>query len=131
MEKELNIGQRVQLHTKKGDFECTILESPSSEIILVKLDSGYNIGIREEDILDVKILKDKVEKEIKRKQIHPKKKDLPNIAMVVTGGTISSRLDYKTGGVKWLTETDELLKFYPEILEIANIKKIEVPFMKA
>ena len=135
---ELAPGQKVKLHTKKGDFECSILESPSSDIILVKLNSGYNIGIREEDILDIKVIKEKSkeeneykkEKEIKDKEIKTKN-DLPNIALVVTGGTISSRLDYKTGAVKWITEPNELLKFYPEILEIANIARIEVPFMKA
>ena len=126
---EINVGQKVKLHTKKGDFECRILESSRSDILLVKLNSGYNIGIREEDILDLKIIKEK-EIEEKKKEIKSKK-DLPNIAMVITGGTISSKLDSKTGAVKWLTKPEELLKFYPEILEIANVSKIEVPFMKA
>ncbi|MEK6891520.1 MAG: Glu-tRNA(Gln) amidotransferase subunit GatD [Nanoarchaeota archaeon] len=130
--KELKIGNYVELHTKKGDFQCTILESPSSEIILVKLTSGYNIGVKEEDILDVKILKKnetKVDKE--KKEIKKQKKDLPNIVLIATGGTISSRLDTKTGAVRWLTNAEELLSLYPELLEIANISKIEVPFMKA
>ena len=127
--KEINVGQKVKLHTKKGDFECRILESSRKDILLVKLNSGYNIGIREEDVLDLKIIK---EKEIEEKEKEVKsKKDLPNIAMVITGGTISSKLDSKTGAVKWLTKPEELLKFYPEILEIANVSKIEVPFMKA
>ena len=59
------------------------------------------------------------------------KKKLQNIALIATGGTISSRLDTKTGAVKWLSEPEELLKFYPELLKIANIAKIETPFMKA
>ena len=50
--KNLKPNTKVKLHTKTGDFECVILESPNPEIILVKLNSGYNIGIREEDILD-------------------------------------------------------------------------------
>jgi len=126
---DLDIGQKVNLHTKKGDFSCVILESPRSDIVLVKLDSGYNIGVREEDILDVKKIRDKKTeaKEFKIKS----NKDKPNVAMVITGGTISSRLDSKTGAAKWLTDPAELLSFYPEILEICNIKKIEVPFMKA
>jgi len=126
---ELAIGTRVKLRTKKGNFDCIILESPRSDIVLIKLDSGYNIGIREEDILDVKKISEKIVKseipEIKSK------KDLPNIALVITGGTISSKLDPKTGAVKWLTNINELLNYYPEILEIANVKKVEVPFMKA
>ncbi|MEA3329434.1 MAG: Glu-tRNA(Gln) amidotransferase subunit GatD [Nanoarchaeota archaeon] len=128
--REIKPGVKVKLHTRQGDFECVILESPSKEVVLVKLNSGYNIGLMEEDILDLKVIHEKkIVDEIKSKV--EVKKDLPNIALVVTGGTISSRLDSKTGAVKWLTESDELLKFYPEILEIANIAKIEVPFMKA
>jgi glutamyl-tRNA(Gln) amidotransferase subunit D len=123
-------GTFVQLHTKKGDYECTILESPNPEIILVKLNSGYNVGVREEEILNVKVLKKKDQKEIKEQPLKLKK-DLPNIALIATGGTISSRLDTKLGGVKWLTNPEELLKVYPELLNIANISKIETPFMKA
>ncbi|MAG07734.1 hypothetical protein CMI46_02865, partial [Candidatus Pacearchaeota archaeon] len=59
---ELNVGQRVHLSTKKGNFDCVILESPRSDIVLIKLDSGYNIGIREEDVLDVKEIRKKKEK---------------------------------------------------------------------
>jgi glutamyl-tRNA(Gln) amidotransferase subunit D len=128
--KEVKPGTKVKLHTRQGDFEAVILDSPSSEILLIKLNSGYNIGIKEEDILDLKILKKENEVEVKQ-EIVSQKKDLPNIALVVTGGTISSRLDSKTGAVKWLTKPEELLKFYPEILDIANVVKIEIPFMKA
>jgi len=127
---ELTPGTRVKLHTRKGDFECVILESPQRDIVLVKLNSGYNIGIKEEEILDVKVIDEKAEKKVEVAEIK-KNKDLPNIALIVTGGTISSRLDYKTGGVTWLTNPAELLKFYPGLLEVANVTKIEVPFMKA
>ncbi|MBS3092514.1 Glu-tRNA(Gln) amidotransferase subunit GatD [Candidatus Pacearchaeota archaeon] len=134
--KKVTPGTEVMLHTKKGDFSCVILESPSPEIILVKLKSGYNIGVKEEDILDLKVIRKKEEKETSKKSKgkEDKKKinnDLPNVVLIATGGTISSRLDYKTGGVKWLSNPQELLKVYPELLKICNISKIEVPFMKA
>ncbi len=128
--KNLKPNTKVKLHTKTGDFECVILESPNPEIILVKLNSGYNIGIREEDILDAKILKNEKVKPVKNKVLKSNK-NLKNIALIITGGTISSKLDYKTGAVRWLTDPQELLDFYPELLEIANVKKIVVPFMKA
>ena len=66
--KNLKPNTKVKLHTKTGDFECVILESPNPEIILVKLNSGYNIGIREEDILDAKILKSEKAKPVKNKK---------------------------------------------------------------
>jgi len=57
--------------------------------------------------------------------------DKPNVAMIITGGTIASRLDPKTGGVAPLDTPQSLFKFYPEIFESVNISKVEVPFMKA
>ena len=54
----------------------------------------------------------------------------PIIDLIMTGGTISSSLDVKTGAVKWLTSPGELFKFYPDIFELADIRIIN-PFMKA
>ena len=88
--RNLKPGQRAALHTKQGDFECVVLESPQSGIILIKLDSGYNIGIREEEILDIKIIKEEKEKRGSEEEIKIEK-NLPNVALVSTGGTISSR----------------------------------------
>ncbi len=48
----------------------------------------------------------------------------------MTGGTISSRVDYKTGGVTSLTKPEDFFKYYPEIFNIVEIKQVIVPFMK-
>ncbi len=123
-------GDLVEVSLVKNSYSGIFLKSPENEkgTILLKLDSGYNIGLNKKDILDIKILKKTKEKEEK---IEIKKaKEKPNIAMIVTGGTISSELDSKTGAVKWLTTPGKLFKFYPEIFEKANITNVEVPFMK-
>ncbi|MCF7910358.1 Glu-tRNA(Gln) amidotransferase subunit GatD [Candidatus Pacearchaeota archaeon] len=124
-------GDKVRVVCPKKDYEGILLESPVDEkgIILLKLESGYNIGFNKKDILRIELIE-------KSKLIEDKtglKKDpsKPNIAMIITGGTIASRLDPKTGGVHPLTNPDDFFKFYPEIFEIANIIKIEIPFMKA
>jgi len=128
-EKEFKPGDSVRLVTIKEELEGTILESSEPEIILIKLKSGYNIGIKKEDIKDICLVKEKEEPELKIE--FKEKKNLPYVDIIITGGTISSRVDYKTGAVKWLTQPQELFKFYPEIFEIVNIRKIKVPFMKA
>jgi glutamyl-tRNA(Gln) amidotransferase subunit D len=128
-EKEVSPGDSVRLVTLKEELEGTILETSEPEIILLKLKSGYNIGIKKEDIKDILLIKEKTEESEKIEL--KEKKNLPFIDIIITGGTISSRVDYKTGAVKWLTQPQELFKFYPEIFEIANVRKIKVPFMKA
>jgi glutamyl-tRNA(Gln) amidotransferase subunit D len=128
--KKLNLkpGDFVSLKTKEKIWKGNILESHDPEIILLKLESGYNIGIRTNSIISLEVKK---EAEIKEKESFKLKQDkkLPNIAMIITGGTISSRLDPKSGAVKW-TSVGDLFKIAPELSKICNITEIKKPFMK-
>ena len=121
-------GDLVEVHLSKIIYEGILLESFELGMVLLKLDSGYNIGFNKKDILEIKVLKKgkeiKDNSEIKN---NPKK---PNIAMVICGGTIASSYDPKTGGVKWLSSPENLFKFYPEMFEKVNVLKVDVPFMK-
>ncbi len=127
-EKIFDVGDKVELKTKDKIWIGWILESYDSSIVLLKLDSGYNIGIREEEILNAKVI-EKYKEDKKEKKNLEVKKGLKNVAMIITGGTISSRLDAKTGGVI-STDADEILNIAPEVKDICNIVKIEKPFMK-
>lgn len=127
-EKTFSPGDKVELKTLEKTWKGTILESYDSEIILLKLKSGYNIGIREREITDAKLI-EKSKEIIKEKNEQEPNRKLPNIAMIITGGTISSRLDPKTGGVI-STDAEELLNIAPELKEICNITRIEKPFLK-
>ena len=124
-------GDYVEVFLIKRNYKGFLLESPEKNkvIIILKLDSGYNIGLNKKDILEIKLLKKFSEKEI---EIEIKKsKEKPNIAMIITGGTISARLNPRKGGVDWLDNPESLFKFYPKIFEKINVIKVEVPFMKA
>ena len=127
-------GDLVEVHLTKVIYEGTLLEAPSDEkgIVLLKLGTGYNIGFNKKDILDIKVIK-KFEKQKEEPLAISSKlgQNKPNIAMIITGGTIASKLDARTGAVAPLTKPEELLRFYPEVFEKANVMKIEVPFMKA
>ncbi len=124
-------GDRVEIHLTRLIYEGILLEAPESETgtILLKLDSGYNIGFKKKDILEIKKLKAAEEKK-EGVEIQPEQ-GKPNIAMIITGGTIAARLNPKKGGVDWLTSPDMLFKFYPELFKKVNVMKVEVPFMKA
>ena len=122
------IGDYVRV--KKGDqtFEGVLLPRSALEDedhTTIKLDNGYNIGIkggkiqriRQEEPLEV----------FPEVELH-KNKDLPEISMIATGGTIASRVDYKTGGVHMLMEPKEIFFTTPELAEIISLKKILSPF---
>tara|TARA_Y100000296_G_scaffold78713_1_gene101836 strand:- start:3548 stop:4819 length:1272 start_codon:yes stop_codon:yes gene_type:complete len=124
-------GDYIEVHLMKKIYEGILLKNPETEkgIVLLKIDSGYNIGFNKKDILKIKTLKKS--KIIDEKIKIMKNNEKPNIAMIITGGTISARLNPKKGGVDWLDTPESLFKFYPEIFEKINILKVEVPFMKA
>lgn len=126
--KTFEPGDKVSLRTLTKTWEGHILESHDPQVLLLKLNSGYNIGIREDEVLDAKIL-EKAEERVKEPFTLPKKPKLQNIALVITGGTISSRLDPKSGAVI-PTDEEEILKIAPEISNICNITRIEKPFLK-
>ncbi|MBI2004335.1 Glu-tRNA(Gln) amidotransferase subunit GatD [Candidatus Pacearchaeota archaeon] len=129
MKSSANPGDLVEVHLSKTIYEGTLLESSEKGIVLLKLDTGYNIGFNKKDILEIKVLK---KASLKTEKLEIKKDfQKPNIALILTGGTIANRYDSKTGAVAPLSSPEELFKFYPEIFEIANVAKIEVPFMKA
>jgi glutamyl-tRNA(Gln) amidotransferase subunit D len=130
MENKAQPGDLVEVHFGKIIYEGTLLESPESDkgIILLKLGNGYNIGFNKKEILKIEVLKKFTEKENKFELKNDSTK--PNIGMIITGGTIASRYDSKTGGVHPLDSPESLFKFYPGIFEKVNILKVEVPFMK-
>jgi len=124
-------GDYVEISLIKRSYKGVLLESPESEkkTILLKLNTGYNIGFNKKDILEIRILKKALEK---KEELGLKKdKEKPNIAMIITGGTIASSYDVKTGGVAPLTKPEDLFRFYPGLFEKVNVLRIEVPFMKA
>ncbi len=123
-------GDLIEVHFGKLIYEGVLLESSDSEkgIILLKLGNGYNIGFNKKDILKIEVLRKFSEKKDKFEiKNNPKK---PNIGMIITGGTIASRYDSKTGGVHPLDSPESLFKFYPELFDKVNVLKVEIPFMK-
>lgn len=125
-----SLGDYVKISFLKKDYQGFLLETPKSEkgIVLLKLDSGYNIGFKKKDILEIEVLKKR--KVLKETFSVKKDSKKPNVAMIITGGTIASKYDSRTGGVHPLDTPESLFKFYPQIFEKVNVSKVEVPFMK-
>jgi len=92
--------------------------------IVLKLKNGYNIGINKESA-SLKLL-DKKEEKISHTETGQveknknKKEKLPNISILSTGGTIASKIDYRTGAVTSQFSADDVLSAIPELEEIAN-----------
>lgn len=106
-------------------FEGIIL--PRSETfddlhIVIKQTTGYNIGIHVDRVKEIVEIgyKEAVYKMPEKE--FPIKPDLPNVTLLGTGGTIASRLDYRTGAVIPAFSPGELYSAVPELAEICNLK---------
>ena len=121
---QITVGDTVKV-TKPGiEHKGMLLEKPdysNKNTIILKLNSGYNIGI---DIKDAKIekissgQKPKIELDPVDKQISEEK---DNLSILSTGGTVASVIDYKTGAVHPAFTADDLLRATPELVDYANI----------
>lgn len=130
VELKFNAGDYVKLRLAKKEMEGTVLASQDSSVVLLKLASGYNIGISRENVLGARVIR-KFKEEEEEFELPKGEKGLPSIGLIVTGGTIASKLDPKTGGVAPLTHLGEFAKFYPELFKMVNVKIIDSPFMIA
>lgn len=89
--------------------------------VVVKLKSGYNVGIAVEKISKIK----RVARGETPKFVAPEKAkggELPVVSILGTGGTIASRVDYRTGAVHPATTAEELYSLFPELSEVASIQ---------
>jgi len=87
---------------------------------VVKLGSGYNIGVPPGVCTFVERPAPAAIKPVDVKQ----DSSLPNLSIVSTGGTIASRIDYRTGSVTSQFNASDILVAIPELAEIANYRTI-------
>ena len=121
-------GDKVKITTSDGEFEGTLLPRPEllpQDVTVLKLKTGYNIGIENKKIKKIDVLEEYKTPVIKAKKLKPKK-DLPTVAILSTGGTISSRIDYRTGGVYADYSAEDFVAMCPELEDIANIRASKV-----
>ncbi|MEK6932453.1 MAG: Glu-tRNA(Gln) amidotransferase subunit GatD [Nanoarchaeota archaeon] len=115
------VGDYVEISTQDENFKGCLIPSTNKDIYVLKLDSGYNIGINKNKIKKIITLKKfSAKKENIGKIVQ--KKNLPTISILHTGGTIVSRVDYKTGATTSAFTPEELLAMFPEIKNIANFR---------
>jgi len=112
------------VHSTRGEFQGIILpraENDDDRHIVLKLITGYNVGIAVENITGMK--------EVGYKEAHykipekefPFSENMPNVKLFGTGGTIASRLDYRTGAVIPAFSPGELYGAVPELADICNL----------
>ncbi len=111
-------GDRVRVEKGGQAFEGVLMPSPGSGPV-VKLDSGYNVGAGPGAKVAL------LEKAPATKPAPPK--PLPaggparTLSILSTGGTIASRVDYRTGAVTSQFSAGDLVQAIPELKEVARL----------
>jgi len=94
-----------------------------SNHLVIKLDSGYNIGIRLKPESEIQKIRSPKKVKHPTDQGAPEvKDDLPTVTILSTGGTIASKVDYKTGAVNPALTAQDLYNAVPELKDHANIR---------
>ncbi len=96
-------------------------EFSGHDILILKMKSGYNIGIRMAEDAKISVESRPVER-VKHESEDAPKAGLKTIVLIGTGGTIASYVDYRTGAVHPALSTSDMINAVPEIKEIANLK---------
>ena len=120
----IKIGDFIKIVTKTTEYSGNILpryEYSNEEFIVIKMSSGYNIGIDSNSITSIKKIKSGEEPKFNPPTKPDVKETLPKISILGTGGTIASRIDYKTGAVNPAFSAEELYSIIPELSDYANI----------
>ncbi|HAF27602.1 MAG TPA: Glu-tRNA(Gln) amidotransferase GatDE subunit D [Bacteroidales bacterium] len=120
----VRVWGQATIETTRGVFTGTVLpraENDDDKHIVLKIITGYNIGI---DIITIKDMKEtgyqKANYKIPEKEF-PYTKGMPSVKLFGTGGTIASRLDYRTGAVIPAFSPGELYGAVPELADICNL----------
>lgn len=128
-EMGVRVWSDVEVKTQKGSFAGVILpraETGDDLHIVLKQRSGYNVGLHVDSVVEIT--------EVGYKEGHyaipesefPVDPSKANVTLFGTGGTIASRLDYRTGAVIPAFTPGELYGAVPELADICNLKTVKL-----
>ncbi|USZ67284.1 Glu-tRNA(Gln) amidotransferase subunit GatD [Halorussus salilacus] len=121
----MNPGDRVRVERADQTYEGVLLPSSTTDHLVVKLEGGYNVGVDREDA-DVDVLETEVYDietgETGDSSVVEFDPDLPTIALISTGGTIASTVDYRTGAVTAQFDAEDVLRAVPDLAGRANYR---------
>ena len=126
---KVRVWGQAEVETTRGVFKGTVLpraENDDDKHIVVKIITGYNVGI---DVSTIKNMKETGYKKANYaipEQEFPTTPNLPKVKLFGTGGTIASRLDYRTGAVIPAFSPGELYGAVPELADICNLETEKV-----
>jgi len=111
--KGIDIGDRIKVAGPGGEFIGFLMPRPhygDSDILVIKLSSGYNVGLKANSF-------ELIEKSKVSAKSAPAEESIKNghLSILGCGGTIASRIEYKTGAVYPSISASELKQSFPAL----------------
>ena len=121
-ENNIDVYDHIRIDSKGRKFEGIVMPRHSfskEDILVLKLDNGYNVGITVEGA-KVEMLS-RGSRPAKGKTTRKNNEKLSGITILGTGGTIASHVDYSTGAVHPAKTAEEIIESSEGIKNIANV----------
>jgi glutamyl-tRNA(Gln) amidotransferase subunit D len=119
------IGDEVVVERPDGSrFRGLLMfkgELSAENVLVLKLSNGYNIGVAVDPSCRIERVAAGRRPAFTRPPPPPQKSGLPRVKVIGTGGTIASRVDYRTGAVRPAISSEDLVSLVPELSELALI----------
>jgi glutamyl-tRNA(Gln) amidotransferase subunit D len=123
--KRIEVGDSISVKAEGMEVIGELMprtDVGDADTLVIKLSNGYNIGISKKNVKE--ITRVSPAQKSAGIEVPPIKKNpkLQTISILHTGGTIASKVDYRTGGVTARFTPQEILEMFPELNGIANIE---------
>jgi len=121
-------GDRVRVDRAGATDEGVLMPSSDEDHLVLKLAGGYNVGV-DRDAAAVEVLErgartvdDEADDDEADASAVEFDDDLPTVALISTGGTIASTVDYRTGAVTARFDAEDVLRAVPDLAGRANYR---------
>ncbi len=118
------VGDIIRITKNSQTYEGTLIprsEYGDTQHIVIKLKNGYNIGIKVTKKTQIERIGEGSKPIFTSEPLPKQNPTLPTAVILSTGGTIASRVDYRTGAVRPALTATDLYSVVPELAEIAKI----------
>ena len=127
-DKGIRLFSRLRFRYKGQVLEGILLPRPQygdKDVLVIKLDNGYNIGVHVDEVHELTLVRQEGRRE-RAEERFKIRKGLPSVAVIGTGGTIASRVDYVTGAVYPSLSPKDIYDLVPELTELAELRTEEL-----
>lgn len=123
--RSCEIGDIIRIKKDDKTFEGILIpssESGDDKHVVIKLKNGYNLGIKVTSDTKIKKIGKGTKPSFAVPPLPKQNSSLPKVVILSTGGTIASRVDYRTGAVRSALSASDLYGVVPELSDIARVK---------